>query len=170
MKCTQCGERDAVVQLTQIANEQVVHLHLCERCAAEKGVETAAGVGKTPIGSFLASMGPAALAGSGVLPTSEESCANCGATIADFKQTGRLGCAECWVTFEQPLRDLVRRLHGSSRHTGRRAASVTTSGISQSHRPEGPTVVEIRAQLKLAVEAENFEMAAELRDRLKGLE
>ena len=170
MKCTQCGEREAVVQLTQIANEQVVHLHLCERCAAEKGVETAAGVGKTPIGSFLASMGPEALAGSGVLPASEESCATCGATIADFKQTGRLGCPECWVAFERPLRDLVRRLHGSSRHTGRRAASVTFPGTVPARLAEAPTVIEIRAQLKLAVEAENFELAAELRDRLKGLE
>lgn len=170
MKCTQCGERDAVVQLTQIANEQVVHLHLCERCAAEKGVETAAGVGKTPIGSFLASMGPAALAGSGVLPSGGESCSRCGATIADFKQTGRLGCAECWVTFERPLRDLVRRLHGSSRHTGRRAVSAGMGGPRPEGRAEAPTTIEIRAQLKLAVDAENFELAAELRDRLKRLE
>ncbi len=171
MKCTQCGEREAVVQLTQIANEQVVHLHLCERCAAEKGVETAAGVGKTPIGSFLASMGPADLAASGVLPNGDESCTNCGATIADFKQTGRLGCAECWLAFERPLRDLVRRLHGSSRHTGRRPVPITAGvGAVPGAPREGPTASDLRSQLKLAIEAENFELAAELRDRLKGLE
>lgn len=170
MKCTQCGERDAVVQLTQIANEQVVHLHLCERCAAEKGVETAAGVGKTPIGSFLASMGPAALAGSGVLPSGGESCSRCGATIADFKQTGRLGCAECWQAFEGPLRELVRRLHGSSRHTGRRAPSVSADPAGNPGGRTGPAAENLRSQLRLAIDAENFELAAELRDRLKGLE
>lgn len=171
-RCTQCGERDAVVQLTQIANEQVVHLHLCERCAAEKGVETASSLSKTPIGSFLASMGPAALAGTGEITALEVSCTSCGATIADFKQTGRLGCPECWHSFERPLRELVRRLHGSSRHVGRRAAPTGGPGTpaGTGFRREGPTVADVRAQLRLAVEAENFELAAELRDRLKGLE
>jgi protein arginine kinase activator len=172
MLCTQCGEREAVVQLTQIANEQVVHLHLCERCAAERGVETVAGMGKTPIGSFLASMGPAALAGgSGDLAALETSCPACGATIADFKQSGRLGCPECWHAFERPLRELVRRLHGSSRHIGRRSAPTGPGSPSAPGlRREGPTAADVRGQLRLAVEAENFELAAELRDRLKGLE
>ena len=171
MQCTQCGEREAVVQLTQIANEEVVHLHLCERCAAEKGVETVGGMGKTPIGSFLASMGSATLAGGGELTSPEATCAACGATIADFKQSGRLGCPECWHAFERPLRELVRRLHGSSRHIGRRSAP-TGPGLETAPglRREGPTAADVRSQLRLAVEAENFELAAELRDRLKGLE
>ncbi|HTO74421.1 MAG TPA: UvrB/UvrC motif-containing protein [Gemmatimonadales bacterium] len=169
--CTQCGEREAVVQLTQIANDQVVHLHLCERCAAEKGVETASNLSKTPIGTFLASMSPSALTGAEDIAPVQISCSTCGATIADFKATGRLGCPDCWHSFERPLRELVRRLHGSSRHVGRRSAPTgpgTPAGAG--FRREAPTAADVRDQLRLAVEAENFELAAELRDRLKGLE
>ena len=57
MACDQCREREAVIHLTQIVNDQVTTLHLCERCAAEKGVESPGSVAKTPLGSFLAAMG-----------------------------------------------------------------------------------------------------------------
>ena len=160
MRCTQCGERDAVVELTQIANDQVVTLNLCERCAAEKGVETVGGLGKTPIGSFLASMGTVEEGAAD--PTLTELCHHCGASLADFRQSGRLGCAECWHAFERPLRELVRRLHGSSRHLGRRYSPPGAEALR-----EGPSADALREQLRLAVEAENFELATELRDRLR---
>ena len=160
MRCTQCGEREAGVELTQIANEQVVTLNLCERCAAEKGVETVGGLGKTPIGSFLASMGSVEEAGGD--PDRAELCPHCGASLADFRQSGRLGCADCWHAFERPLRELVRRLHGSSRHVGRRYSA---PGLEELR--DGPSTEALREQLRLAVDAENFELATELRDRLR---
>ncbi len=123
MRCDQCHEREAVVHLTQIAEEQVVTVHLCERCAAEKGVESSASLGKTPVGTFLASMGKGmdlASAMPGLTPSG--ACPTCHATLSDFRESGRLGCAECYRTFEGSLRDLLRRLHGSSRHVGKRYA------------------------------------------------
>ena len=57
MSCDQCHEREAVIHLTQIVNEQVTTLHLCEQCAAEKGVESPGRGAKTPLGNFLAAMG-----------------------------------------------------------------------------------------------------------------
>src|SRR5688500_1829777 len=121
MSCDQCHEREAVIHLTQIVNEQVTTLHLCERCAAEKGVESPGGVVKTPLGSFLAAMGnnlpeevPVARAG--------ENCAGCGASLQDFRESGRLGCPDCYRSFETPLRELLRRLHGSTHHVGERYA------------------------------------------------
>ena len=56
MLCDQCGEREAVVDLTQIANDDVKKMHLCERCAAERGVESPVPANKTPLGTFLAAM------------------------------------------------------------------------------------------------------------------
>ena len=83
MSCDQCREREAVIHLTQIVNEQVTTLHLCEKCAAEKGVESPGSAVKTPLGSFLAAMGK----GSEQLqpPRSGETCARCGATFQDFR-------------------------------------------------------------------------------------
>ena len=163
MQCGQCHEREAVVHLTQIANDQVVTVHLCERCAAEKGVESAGAVAKTPIGSFLASMGKGLsveLGGAGGAAAGK--CLTCGATLEDFRESGRLGCADCYRTFEAPLRDLLRRLHGSSRHIGERY--VPRGGETVASEPSDS---DLRERLRLAVETENFELAAELRDRLR---
>jgi len=163
MRCDQCHERDAVVHLTQIAEERVVTVHLCERCAAEKGVESSASLGKTPVGTFLASMGKGidfANALPGVTPTG--ACPTCHATLSDFRESGRLGCAECYRTFEGSLRDLLRRLHGSSRHLGKRYAPPGDEPPSSQTSTD-----QLREQLRLAVQAENFELAAELRDRLR---
>ena len=164
MRCNQCHEREAVVHLTQIAQDQVVTQHLCERCAAEKGVESAASLGKTPVGTMLASMGKgldsaAALAGL----TGAGPCPACGATLSDFRESGRLGCAECYRTFEASLRDVLRRVHGSSRHIGERYSPMGTPAAE----PPRATGGQLREQLRLAVETENFELAAELRDRLR---
>jgi protein arginine kinase activator len=163
MRCTQCHEREAVVFLTQIAHGQEVKQHLCERCAAEKGVETTASLGKTPVGTFLASMGKG-LEGVAVQPGAgaTEACPTCGATLADFRESGRLGCSDCYRAFEAPLRDLLRRLHGSSRHLGERY-------LAPGGKPENgaPSIAQLRTQLRLAVETENFELAAELRDQLR---
>jgi len=164
MSCDQCREREAVIHLTQIVNEQVTTLHLCERCAAEKGVESPSGVVKTPLGSFLAAMGknlPETVAA----PRSGETCVRCGGSLQDFRESGRLGCPECYRSFEVPLRDLLRRLHGSTHHVGERYAehgAAPADGRVES--------AELREQLRLAVETENFELAAELRDRLRVLE
>jgi protein arginine kinase activator len=165
MLCSQCHERTAVVKLNQIANGEVVLLHLCERCAAEKGVEGESALTKTPVGSFLASMGkgldlPAGEAGG----ESALKCPVCGATLDDFRDSGRLGCAACYKTFEAPLRELLRRLHGSSRHFGERYTPIE-GGVSAPI-----TARELREQLRVAVEAENFELAADLRDRLRTVE
>ena len=164
MSCDQCHEREAVIHLTQIVNEQVTTLHLCERCAADKGVESPGAVAKTPLGSFLAAMGQGAAAAT-PMPRSADACARCGATLQDFRESGRLGCPDCYRVFEGPLRDLLRRLHGSTHHMGERYAERGTVA-----RPPKVEAADLREQLRVAVESENFELAAELRDRLRVLE
>lgn len=162
MSCDQCREREAVIHLTQIVNEQVTTLHLCERCAAEKGVESPGAVAKTPLGSFLAAMGKEAETPA---PRHADACPGCGGSLQDFRESGRLGCPDCYRTFEAPLRDLLRRLHGSTHHVGERYAE-------QGAELREPRVqaADLREQLRMAVETENFELAAELRDRLRVIE
>ena len=171
MLCDNCGEREAAIHLTQIVNNSVTTLHLCEQCAAEKGVETGASVAKFPLGDFLASLGKAA-GGEQADVAPGVACTFCGGTLKDFRETGRLGCAMCYTTFEPHLRDLLRRLHGSSRHAGEQYASAPPSaaGAAPAADAGAPELGELREQLKRAVAAENFELAAELRDKLKVLE
>ena len=165
MRCDECGEREAVVHLTQIVNEQVTTVHLCEKCAAERGVESPAQLTKSPLGSFLAAMGkPGA-----TVATDEASCPGCGATLADFRDSGRLGCATCYQTFGGQLRDLLRRLHGSTAHVGERyvAGEAVVARAAPAASDAGP---DLRARLQQAVRDENFELAAQLRDQLRALE
>jgi protein arginine kinase activator len=149
MSCDQCREREAVIHLTQIVNDQVTTLHLCERCAAEKGVESPGAVAKTPLGTFLAAMGKEA-GSEAPAPRTADTCPRCGGSLQDFRESGRLGCPECWRAFESPLRDLLHR-----------------HGVAPGPKVE---VAHLREQLRAAVESENFELAAELRDRLRVLE
>jgi protein arginine kinase activator len=170
MSCDQCHEREAVIHLTQIVDEKVTTLHLCERCAAEKGVESPGSTVKTPLGSFLAAMGksPEQVAA----PRSADTCPRCGGTYQDFRESGRLGCPDCYATFELPLRDLLRRLHGSTHHLGERYAEGDrpAAAAAAAVAPPGERAAALREQLRLAVETENFELAAELRDRLRVIE
>jgi len=143
MLCDNCKERDAVINLTQVEHDSKVTLHLCERCAQEKGVAP----------SMLPS------------PADGLRCAECGGTLRDFREAGRLGCAQCYEAFATHLRDLLRRLHGSSQHVGERY-------VNPGEQDSDPQrlLLELREQLRKAVENENFELAAELRDRIRVLE
>lgn len=166
MKCSNCGEREGVVSLTTIVEGDVRTSSLCAKCAEEKGIETGVGVSDTPLGGFLAALGESLDPDAPLSAALETRCAGCGSTLRDFRETGRVGCAECYRSFDAPLRELLRRLHGSTHHTGTRytgVPSVPALAPPSSQR-------ELRDQLRRAIEAEQFELAAELRDRLRETE
>jgi protein arginine kinase activator len=167
MVCNQCQEREAVMELTQVANGQVTRIHLCEQCAAERGLENAASLGKSPLASYIAAMGQG-LNSATPAGTSDLAflCNSCGATLQDFRESGRLGCPDCYRTLGEPLRELLRRLHGATRHTGERYAVPGANPAA----PATRSSLELREQLKRAIESEDFELAAQLRDQLKVVE
>ncbi|HEY5218557.1 MAG TPA: UvrB/UvrC motif-containing protein [Gemmatimonadaceae bacterium] len=161
MLCDNCRERDAVVHLTQIENNSVAQIHLCERCAAERGVETTVAEAKHPLGELLHSVQAQMVAGG----DREEQCAFCGCTMADFRATGRWGCPRCYVTFEASVRGLLRRLHGSSQHVGESHQMPQSEAVERAAK-----LGELRDRLRRAIDAEQFELAADLRDRIRVLE
>ncbi len=167
MLCDNCKERDAIINLTQVEHDSKVTLHLCEQCAQQKGVETGGAVLKTPLGNFLGAVVKGGGAGA-LVPAAGDGvrCPACGSTLRDFRDTGRLGCDQCYVAFMH-LRDLLRRLHGSSQHVGERYEIPGAAGADGDPRSR---LLELKAQLRRAVEGENFELAAELRDRIRVLE
>lgn len=161
MLCDHCGERDATVHLTTIVNNEVKQQHLCERCAAERGVETTVAAPKHPLGDFLHAV-QQQLATS--VPDSGR-CTFCGSTMGDFRATGRWGCARCYSTFEASMRELLRRVHGNSRHGG------TAYQAPQPALDENATILgELKERLRRAIETEQFELAADLRDRIRVME
>lgn len=165
MQCQNCHDRPAAIHLTQVVNNSVTELHLCEQCAHDKGIETPASVAKFPLSDFLASMGQGAM---GHLPPGDEQrrCSFCQSSLQDFREIGRLGCPRCYESFRGQLRDLLRRLHGSSKHVGEQYGAPVRSPLDDRE----ATLGELREQLRDAIQTEQFELAAELRDRIKILE
>lgn len=161
MLCDSCKERDAVVHLTQVVQSEPTHLHLCEKCAAEKGIETTLATPKHPLGELLQAVQQQMVAAKG----DATRCTFCSASLKDFRGSGRLGCAHCYTAFEPSLRELLRRVHGNARHTGRRY-DPPAPVLSQ----EATMLGELRDRLRRAIESEQFELAADLRDRIRVLE
>src|SRR5258707_585305 len=99
MLCDQCRERDAVLNLTQIVENAVTQLHLCEKCAAERGIETTVSMPKHPLGEFLQAVQQQAL----TIPGDAARCAYCGTSLREFPASGRLGCAKRSRAFRASL-------------------------------------------------------------------
>ena len=163
MKCQNCGSENAVIHLTQIVDDEMKTLHLCDRCAAEKGLETSTVPANFPLTDFLANMGPEDRSPEEETPT--RSCSFCGLTFAEFKETGRLGCPHCWSSFEVQLRGLLRRIHGGSQHVGKVYLSPDPSVSEREKRLDA-----LRRKLQRAVDLEEFERAAKLRDEIRATE
>src|SRR5260370_11780628 len=160
MLCDNCKDREAVVNLTQVEHATKVTLHLCEQCAHQRGVEPPAAVLKHPLGGFIQAMGKGA---GNVLPTPADGlrCAACGSSLKDFRESGRLGCAQCYEAFAPHLRDLLRRLHGSSQHVGERYA---TPGAGRTADPS-VQLLDLEEQVRRALACQHFGLACAVPDR-----
>ena len=157
MQCCVCKDREAKVHLTQIVGDKMQKVDLCEECAKAKGVNDPAGFSLADLLLGLgASQEMEQAAGSGDLK-----CPHCGFTQADFKKAGRLGCSECYVTFADGLESLLKSMHKGTKHLGKAPQSL------QQSRDLSDKLKSLQKKLDKAVEQEDFEQAAQIRDEIK---
>jgi len=155
MQCCVCKEREAKVHLTQIVQDKMQKVALCEECAKQKGVNDPTGLSRADL-----------LLGLGASQEMEQSasdvkCSNCGFTQADFKKAGRLGCAECYETFKEGLEGLLKSMHKGTKHVGKVPQSL------QQSRDLSDRLKNLQRKLDKAVAEEDFEQAALVRDEIK---
>ena len=162
MACDNCGSTDAVVHLTQIVNNQMSTHHLCERCAAEKGLEGTPDATNFQLLDVIDQLTEEVQENPVV---SGAECTFCGLTFTEFRKTGRLGCPHCYETFADHLPRLLRRIHGGVKHVGKVYLPPDPTASEMEKRLEG-----LRRKLERAVQSEDFEHAAELRDQIRSLE
>ena len=163
MLCQICGKNPGTVHITEIHDNKMSEIHVCERCAEEKGIHATAKKQKFDIADLLAGMVD------DMTNTEEErvghvQCPRCGLPYSGFKETGRLGCPECYSAFQFQLRPLLRRLHGDTRHRGKVPVR-DGEGVTRSRQ-----IQRMHDELQRAVEREDFEHAASIRDEIKRLE
>ena len=164
MLCQRCYKKTATVGITQIVNNEQKELHLCESCAQEMGFEQA--VSNLPqifTGLMMEILKfkekenqlPVRHAESGRCPV-------CGSSWSDFKRTGLFGCDNCYLTFKNKVKDVLISIQGTAKHIGQRPQK---AGRIDSE--ENLTFLE--HALQDAVAKEEFEKAAEYRDRIRSL-
>lgn len=159
--CSVCKEKPATVFLTNIsADEKAQKLDLCDDCAKAKGLDS--NLAMFPFADAMLGLGASQeieAAGGGV----ETRCPKCSFTQADFKKSGRLGCSECYQTFSEGLGSLLKTMHKGTRHVGKAPES------SRENRDTADKVKALQKKLAKAIEAEDFEQAAQLRDEINRL-
>lgn len=168
MLCQHCQKIEATTHVKTMINGDYAEYRLCPQCAHELGYDNMFSDFTADFGGLLGSFLSAALpARSGATH-----CKLCGSTMDDIKRTGKVGCSECYDTFFSELMPTIRSIHGNTEHIGKRP--VIEYEKIEDEKPEeaqkGESVDDLRAQLKQAIEDENFERAAQLRDRIKELE
>ena len=168
MQCDICGKNPATVHLTEIIDNQMNELHLCEECAHKKSAQMEQQFGLSDLLAGLADFEKPS-GGKDEKETVSVKCPNCGLTYKDFKKIGRLGCGECYLAFRIFLGPLLKRIHGSSSHCGKCPVK-SAAGAGKAARGRKPDAQDLRCRLQKAIEMEAYEEAARLRDQIKELE
>jgi len=162
MKCDNCN-KTATVHLTEIKGGKKIEKHLCEQCAAQnEGLPVKSHM---PINELLTNF---VMAHSGLQKETGTGCESCGITWAEFRQNGLLGCANDYSVFEKDLTPLLQRAHdNATHHLGKVPARRGGTGVPVKRQVD---LARLRKDLQRAVEAEDYERAAKLRDQIRTAE
>lgn len=161
MICEVCRENEATVHLTEIVSNTKKEVHLCEGCAQEKGVAIHSHVKQLSIPQFFDQV----LEPKPVESRTDPECSSCGVQYSQFRASGKLGCPHCFEEFRPELDRLLEKIHsGATQHRGK-----VPSHVSRIQDVE-KELHDLRSELDLAVDREEYEHAAELRDRIHDLE
>lgn len=165
MYCDECKQKPATVHLTQMFQGQKTEAHLCESCAAKKGAFMFNFGNNLNIPHLLGSILGNPYDTKELLTQQQApTCPECGMNFINIKQTGKLGCSECYTTFEQELEPTLRRINGNSQHVGK---TPSRSGRQLLIKRQ---IEELKSELQQAVAGERYEDAVKIRDSIKELE
>lgn len=171
MICQECQERPATLHFTKILNGEKTELHYCEKCAQEKGemfmFDGEPGFSINNLLAGLFSYDPIfQQTKQETLPRNDIlQCENCKMTFKQFLNVGKFGCSHCYETFKEQLTPILKRLHsGNYEHQGKIPKRIGGSIHIKKQ------IQQFRTDLQVAIQNEEFERAAEIRDQVRALE
>ena len=185
MLCDNCKKREANVRYTENINGVRRELNLCEECSLRLGIadkmnfDIEMDVPSFNIQNLFGGIFEdfANLTEPQFMPLIEQvkdiRCKNCGMSFEDITENGRLGCPECYETFETRLDPILKRIQGANRHIGRGYRKVDHSKDLEKNKPikkEETKLEKLKKDLQKAIKEERYEDAAKIRDEIKGLE
>lgn len=160
MLCERCKKNDATYHVTKIIYNKKADLHLCEQCAREMQEISAA----FPIQNILSELMGYISQTHEIEKHYEPRCSNCGTYYSEFKKAGLLGCSECYSSFKDELSPVLKRVQGNVKHAGkipRSRGKARTKKIDMNG---------LRIMLQKAIENEEYEDAAKIRDEIKKMQ
>jgi len=183
MLCQKCGIREATVHVTKIYNNHKTELDLCSQCAQEHTTRIPFDFNTNPfdLDSLITGFfGINPEQEFGVISESQQDrCSYCGTTLNEIKESGRAGCANCYQKFRHILLPIIKKVHGSTHHTGKapeRIAmgssimeEVEEAAAAKSNSLDGK-ILQLKNEMKEAIKNEEYEKAAVLRDQIRDLE
>ncbi len=159
MVCQRCKKHSATVHLTEIVKSEKREKHLCEKCAAEEGVTMKQHV---PLNELLASF---LVSKAGAQELANLTCPDCGMTFVEYRNHGLLGCPRDYDVFEAALMSMIAHAHeGGTQHVGKTPRKRGTGT------PKQIEMARLRRELNAAVQREEYEQAARIRDQIQALE
>lgn len=167
MLCEKCKKNQANFFYEETINGNKRSYSLCSECAA--AMEKEGELSKVYDPFSLPSFGGfhdglfGGLFGQ-ITPAKQKVCPTCGASYTDLRQYGKVGCADCYTAFGEELGETIRSIHGNVRHVGRAPARM------RKDREKKDRLADLRKQMKAAIDEENFELAASLRDEIRAME
>ncbi len=164
MQCQICSKNDATIHLTEIADGVRTEMHVCEQCAADQDIAVKSQI---PINELLSNLLASQPTDDELAGPSETElvCPHCGYTLAQFQKEGTLGCPGDYEVFEKMLRPLIEKAHdGNTTHRGKVPSSTPADTKEQMK------LLNLRQQLDVAVQNEQYELAAKLRDQIEETE
>lgn len=162
MLCQECNENPATVHMTKIINNEKTESHLCQSCARKRNDFD--WFAPFSINDLLGGLMDAGKSSIALEKKQVAKCDKCGTDYHEFKQTGRLGCMNCYKVFEGQLTPILKRIQGGSQHMGKIPQRMGAELMIQKE------IQTLKQQLQDAISKENFEDAAGFRDRIRQLE
>ena len=160
MQCQICQKKEATIHLTEISEGVRTEMHLCEHCAEDEGIAVKSQISLNELLSSLLAAQPAdsELFGDS---TQQNSCPHCGFTLDQFRKEPVLGCPYDYEVFQKSLTPLIEKAHdGNTRHCGKVPSKTPADTRKEIE------LMRLRQQLETAVNNEDYETAAELRDKI----
>jgi len=164
MQCQVCQQKEATIHLTEITDGVRNEIHLCEQCAMEEGIAVKSKLSINELLSGLLSTQPS---DDDLFGDTEQdiSCPHCGFTLSQFSEKAVLGCPYDYEIFEKSLNPIIKKAHGGKTTHQGKVPSKTPKNTKKQMK-----LLALRQQLEAAVQSEDYELAAKLRDEISQLE
>ena len=171
MLCEKCKIREANLQYTEIINDIKREHHFCLQCAKDLDYAPKALFDSDlPLAKLLSSLLSETIASKGN-DSAGIVCPTCNTTYEDFVANSRFGCKDCYEVFGLLIDGNIKQLQGSDMHNGKRPKIMASSKVNnidiEPSLNAKDNVEELRRLLDIAIKDEEYEKAAEYRDKIK---